>query len=69
MRHKGPVNSAEMLPDGRIMTWSDDGTVRLWTVDLAVLRAWADSLPVYPLTAEERAEFFLPPLTATPAPG
>jgi WD40 repeat protein len=31
--HEGAVNGALILPDGRILTWSDDGTVRAWSPD------------------------------------
>jgi WD40 repeat protein len=30
MRHAGPVEGALALPDGRILSWSSDNTLRLW---------------------------------------
>ena len=28
--HTGPVNTLQVLPDGRIVSGSDDKTIRIW---------------------------------------
>ncbi len=33
MRHDGRVNGALLMPDGRILSWSEDNTLRLWNVN------------------------------------
>jgi len=41
--HTGPVVGATLLPDQRILSWSKDGTLRLWDADgtpQAVLISW-----------------------------
>jgi WD40 repeat protein len=46
--HTDSVNGVEVLPDGRILSWSDDCTLRLWDGDsgapLAVLEGHTDSI-------------------------
>jgi WD40 repeat protein len=29
--HTQPVNDAKVLPDGRILSWSEDNTLRIWS--------------------------------------
>ena len=31
--HSAGINGAQMLSDGRILSWSDDGTLRLWDIN------------------------------------
>jgi WD40 repeat protein len=80
LRHDKWVYGAQQIANGRILSWSRDGTVRLWDIstleppatDLDTLQRIAASLPVAPLTNEERAAYLLPTLlptiTATPFP-
>ena len=37
--HEAEVHGARVLADGRILSWSRDGTLRLWTADGAALAA------------------------------
>ena len=64
LRHEAPVWGADMLTDGRLLAWYYDGTVRPWTIQPQSLLDIAADLHLYPLTTEERAAFFLPPLAA-----
>jgi WD40 repeat protein len=53
--HRGKVNGAQALPDGRLLSWSDDKTLRLWDgtsgAELAVLeghRKWVNGAQALP---------------------
>ena len=55
--HTGPVNGATLLPDRRILSWSDDGTLRLWTADgepLKVLMGHKGSVKGARVVSEDR---------------
>src|SRR5262249_9939274 len=38
--HSGSVIGATALSDGRLLSWSDDGTLRLWSADGEFLSLW-----------------------------
>jgi WD40 repeat protein len=71
LRHENVVDGAAWNGDEtRLLTWSLDGTARVWPVNLDQLIALAKSYRLRPLNNEELASFFLPTLepTATPTP-
>jgi hypothetical protein len=65
----GAVLGASWSGDGtRVLTWSDDGTPRVWLVELDQLIALAESNQLRPLNDDGLAQFFLPTLEPTIAP-
>jgi hypothetical protein len=56
--HAGPVGGPLALADGRLLSWSDDGTVRLWSSNGALLDLWGAPMGpirrVVPSAADER---------------
>jgi WD40 repeat protein len=61
LSHERDVRGVAWSPDGtRILTWSNDGEVRVWTVDIKRLMARAAGLKVREFTPAERIQFYLP---------
>ncbi len=66
LRHDGPVNGSVWNADEtRVLTWSEDGTARVWPGSVEELIAYARSQVVRPLSNEQRQQFFLPTLPPT----
>ena len=53
--------TSRRLADGRLLTWSDDQTARLWPGTTTQLIKWADKVieRIEPLSPEDRQRFYL----------
>jgi hypothetical protein len=59
--HESAVTQAFQLTDGRILSWAEDATVRVWLGSTEQAIAWADDViaRLQPLTLAERCEHYL----------
>jgi len=64
--HQSTILEAIQLSDGRILSWAEDATVRIWPGSVAQAVAWADEVisRLRPMTLSERCDHYLEPLTA-----
>jgi WD40 repeat protein len=69
--HQSTIVQAFQLSDGRILSWAEDATVRIWPGSTAQAVAWADEViaRVRPLTLAERCDHYLEPSTACAGAG
>jgi phosphatidylserine/phosphatidylglycerophosphate/cardiolipin synthase-like enzyme len=66
LRHAGAVRGARCCADAtRVLTWSDDGMVRVWLVNLPALIERASARTIWSLSNQERDAFYLPTLEPT----
>jgi hypothetical protein len=58
--HAKEISGAMELAEGRLLTWSHDGTARLWPLEKGLL-AWADEYieRLYPLSPAEACSYYL----------
>jgi WD40 repeat protein len=59
--HKGRVNGVRLLRDGRLLSWSDDQTLRFWQVDVEESIDYACTRVFRDFTDEERVRYNIPP--------
>jgi len=64
--HEATIRDAIQLSDGRILSWAEDASVRIWPGSIDQAIAWADDVisRVRPLTFAERCDHYLEPPTA-----
>jgi len=61
--HESTIQQSIQMHDGRILSWAEDGSVRIWPGSIDQAIAWADEVVsrLRPLTLAERCEHYLEP--------
>jgi len=64
--HESEIRQALQLADGRVLSWAEDASVRVWPGSIGQAIAWADEVisRLRPLTLAERCDHYLEPPVA-----
>lgn len=59
--HEDTIKQAIQLTDGRIISWAEDASLRIWPGSIDQVVAWADGVisRLQPLTFSERCDYYL----------